>query len=384
MAKKTTTLQTDILFWANINPDKRGAFEDYICNLSLICTERGLNLKCVLGNKTTKSMLSLFEKFKVDFYLLSESEIISKWNRIKTAIKLKPKILHLTFMDYSLIVNMFFQMIGCKVVVTDQSSGAAIRNLPLLARLLKEMKRKLAIKSVNRFIAVSNYVAKRLHTHYSTPLRKISTIYNGVDLERFKPPGDKKEKVGLRSKYLDIEDDRFIVTFVGQIIEEKGVRLFLSAIEVLAKKYEELIFVIAGTGPLEHHVCKAIERVKNNKIIFLGQRDDIDIIFKASDLVVVPSIWEEAFGFVIAEASACGIPVIGSRIGGIPEVILDGKTGTLTKPGDVNELEMAIERLFIDKELYERLSGAGREHVHKNFNLKKMVDQTVNLYEQFF
>ena len=136
-----------------------------------------------------------------------------------------------------------------------------------------------------------------------------------------------------------------------------------------------------GEGVLEDHIRRYINQSTTNKFMFLGLRNDVDTIFKISDLFIVPSIWEEAFGYVIAEASACGVPVIGSRIGGIPEVIIDGKTGILITPGDVNELAMSIERLIADSDLLKRFSGSGREHLRINFSIQNTPYQTVTLYQ---
>lgn len=87
----------------------------------------------------------------------------------------------------------------------------------------------------------------------------------------------------------------------------------MEAIRGLLPKHEEMLFVFARAGPLERHLVRSVEEVKGNRIRFLGIRDDVEFFLKASDIVVVPSIWEEAFGLVITEALACGVPVIGSR-----------------------------------------------------------------------
>lgn len=383
MIKKTKTLRTDILFWANIEPKKRGSFEDYICRISIAGLKRGLNIKFVLCDGISRSTSLLFEEFKVNYHLLSESEITSKWSMFKIVREYRPKVINLIFMNYSFMMNVVYQMSDCRIIVTDQASVVSSMKTGFCFKLLKRLKRSIVSRSVDHFISVSNYVAERLHKENNIPYKKLTTIYNGVDLERFKPLKDKMERADLRSKHLQIDNDKFVITYVGQLIEEKGISVLLRTIETLIKKYDELVFLIVGKGMLEDRVCRYIKQANNNRVKFLGERDDVDVIFKTSDLAVTPSIWEEAFGFVIAEASACGIPVIGSRIGGIPEVIIDGETGILTTPGDVIELERAIERLLTDRELYNRLAGSGREHVLKNFNLQNMVNQTVDLYKHY-
>jgi glycosyltransferase involved in cell wall biosynthesis len=384
MTKETKFYQTDILLWANLHPEKMGSFEDYICHLSLACLKSGLEIKFVLGDEISQSILTLFLKYKVNFHLLTESEITSKWSMFKIMRATRPRLLHLHFIGNGYMMNTVSHMMGSKIIVTDHSS-VSLNNNPKVNmwRSLKNLKRHFVLRSVDHFIAVSNYVAERLYRNNGISRKKITTIYNGIDLERFKPFENKTEKVEFMKKIFQIDNEKFVVAFIGQLIEEKGVHVLLDVIHRLSKKHDDIIFVIVGAGMLESHIRRFIKQTGNSRIMFLGQRDDIEVITKICDLVVVPSIWEEAFGLVIAEASACGIPVIGSRIGGIPEVIINGKTGLLTTPGDVNELAEAIGRLLTDGELYKRLSSAGREHVHNNFNLQNMVNRTVTLYKRY-
>lgn len=384
MTKKTKYYKTDILFWAYISPEKRGSFEDYICHLSRACLKSGLKIKFVLGGKITQSVLSQFLKVKVDYHLLSENDITSNWHMFKIMRAAMPGILNLHFMGYHYMMNTVYHMMGSKIIVTNRSSKARANYSGFnKLELLKKYKRKFCSRSVDHFVSVSNFVAERISSDLAIPDKKVTTIYNGVNIERFRPLRDQMEKSYLRSKYLQKDNDTFVVTFVGQLIEEKGIYILLDTMQSLIKKNDDMILVIVGAGILEDHVRRCIKHTYNNKIMFLGQRDDVDVILRISDLVVVPSIWEEAFGFVIAEASACGIPVIGSRVGGIPEVIIDGKTGILTEPGDINELKKAIELLYNDKELHKRISSAGCEHVRKNFNMHNMVDQTITLYQGY-
>lgn len=382
MTKKTKSYKTEILFWAHINPKKKGSFEDYICKLSCACLKSGLKIKFVLGDEISQPMLSLFREFKVDYIKLTRSGINSKWSMFKIVRETRPRILHLTFMDYNYMMNTVCHMMDCRIIITDQISSVSFTHSGF-KNALRRLKSIVIASSVNHFIAVSNFVSERIFKYFSVPDKKITTIYNGVDLERFKPPGNKMEKSDLRSRCLQIDNDAFVITYVGQLIEEKGIFPLLDVMQRLVKKHDEIIFVIVGEGILEGHIRRFIKQTNSNKILFLGRRDDVDDIFKASDLAIVPSIWTEAFGFVIAEASACGIPVIGSRIGGIPEVIIDGKTGILVTPGDVNELMVAIKRLLTDRGLYKEFSRAGIMHVRDNFSIHNMVNQTVTIYKRY-
>lgn len=379
--------KVDIIFWANLNPNKRGSFEDYICHLASACEAKGLKIRFLLGEEVNRSLSALFEKFGVDLVLLPLKELNSVRTMAKILNEAKPKVVHFNFMGFAspLILLCRMMPIG-KVIMTDHTSTlVADGNLHRggMWEWLKRLRRRFYMGRVDHFITVSNFVGERLKRRSRIPAEKVSVIHNGVDLERFRPPADKLEKSQWKRRLFDVDESLSVITYIGQLTEEKGLLVYLEVIRRLLPRHEEMLFAFAGAGPLEHHLVSYIKEAKSNRIRFLGIRDDGETILRASDLVVVPSVWEEAFGLVIAEALACGVPVIGSRIGGIPEVLLDQKTGILTKPGDPEELARTIEKLVYDKNLRENFSTQGRKHVENNFSLQRQVFETLKLYRSY-
>jgi len=375
----------DVLFWANLNPNKKGSFEDYICRLSSFCKENGVCIKFVLGNQINDSLRTLFNKYNVDYFPLPSKELDSIWTMIGVLKSLKPKIIHFNFIGFASPLILLCKMMGVgKVILTDHTSTpVADGNLHRggMWKWLKRGRRRFYMGRVDNFIAVSNFVGERLKRRSGIPAEKVSVIYNGVDLERFRPPSDELEKPQWKRRLFDVDESLSVITYIGQLTEEKGLLVYLEALRELLIRHEDMLFVFIGVGPLEEHLVCYIKELNNNRVRFLGFRDDAEIILRASDIVVVPSVWEEAFGLVIAEASACGVPVIGSRVGGIPEVLLDQKTGILTTPGDVEELAKVIEQLVYEKKLRDSFSAQGRKHVENNFDLRNQVSKTLNLYK---
>lgn len=375
----------DVLFWANLHPNKRGSFEDYICRLSSFCRENGVRIKFVLGNQINDLVRTLFNKFRVDYLLFLPKKLNSITTMIKVLRDTKPKIVHFNFIGFASPLILLCKIMGVsKVVLTDHTStsiSAGCFQNGGLFESLKNVRRRFYIGKIDHFIAVSNFVGDRLQKRNGISTGKVNVIHNGVDLERFRPPVDELEKTQWKRNNFDVDESISVVTYIGQLTEEKGLLVFLESIRKLLRNHDEIIFALAGAGPLENYLQHYIEKTKNNKIKFLGFRDDTEFILRASDIVVVPSVWEEAFGLVIAEALACGVPVIGSRIGGIPEVLLDQKTGILTTPGNVDELVKAIEQLVYDKKSRNSFSTQGRKHVENLFDLKIQVSKTLNLYQ---
>ena len=385
MAVGTSNKEIDVLFWANINPNKRGSFEDYICRLSSFCKENGVRIKFALGNQINDTLRALFDKFSVDYLPLSSKDLNSIWTMIEVLKKFKPKIIHLNFIGFGspLVLACKIAWVG-KIILMEHSSTPVVAkpsgNNSIL-EYLKRIRRRFFVRRIDHFVAVSNFIAERLHKRSGVPNGKITVIYNGVDLQRFKPAENDLEKEVLKKELFGVDRSISVVTFIGQLIEEKGLPVYLECIQKLLKSHNDILFNLVGAGPLERHLIHWIDQAKNKMVRFLGFRDDGELILKASDIVVVPSVWEEAFGLVIAEALACGVPVIGSRIGGIPEVSLDKETGILTPPGDAEGLKRAIEQLIYDRELREYYSINGRKHVEKNFDIKMQVFKTMTLYQ---
>lgn len=375
----------DVLFWANLNPNERGSFEDYICHLASACKSEGIGIKLFLGEQINDSLKTLFVKNNVDAVLFPISKLVPLMSMRNLLKETNTTIVHFNFIGWGAPIILLTKWMGIKkVILTDHIStsipikSAENRGLPAS---LKRLRRQFIISKIDYFIAVSNFVADRLKERSQVPINRIKVIYNGVDLDRFKPPVDDQEKIEYKRRYFEVDSSSHVITYVGQFISEKGFEVYLECVKQLLSLHSDLLFGFVGAGPLKNRLLEFVERTKSPQIRLLGFRNDVESILKASDIVVVPSIWEEAFGLVIAEASACGVPVVGSRIGGIPEVLLDGRTGILTTPGDVSELTETILRLIRDKNLRESYSRQGRKHVEKNFDIKIQVFKTINLYQ---
>ena len=155
----------------------------------------------------------------------------------------------------------------------------------------------------------------------------------------------------------------------------------MDAARTLLQRRKNILFVIAGQGSQATLLKKrAQEWGISSNIYFLGLREDVEVILGVSDVFVAPSIWDEAFGLVIAEAMACELPVVASRVGGIPELVTDSETGILISPNNSNELAKAIDSLLANEEMRMKMGMLGRKRILERFSIKKMVSETIMLY----
>jgi glycosyltransferase involved in cell wall biosynthesis len=170
------------------------------------------------------------------------------------------------------------------------------------------------------------------------------------------------------------EKDAFVYGTVGRLVETKGQRILLEAFAKVYEKYPESWLILAGKGRLESELRSlAVQLNIHERVLFLGYRTDIPAVLRACDVFVLPSIAEGLPGALL-EAMATGIPVIASRVGGVPEILSSPSLGTMVSSSSLDELTNAMERLGNMDEV-ER-NGIGdllRERVLEEFTKEKMT-----------
>ena len=230
----------------------------------------------------------------------------------------------------------------------------------------------------DRIIAVSQAVKEHLVAQ-GLAAEKIRVVYNGIDLSKFAPPGDKaaaKVAIGLPAQSL-------VVGVVAHLSAKKGHRWFLDAVAPLLSQFPQLQILLVGEG----NESAALE--KQARALGLGERvrlagfhPDVVPQMAAMDVLVLPAIDKEGFGRVLVEAGAMGIPVVGTDVGGIGEVVVPGETGFVVAPGDAEALRAALGQLLEDDEVRARMGRAGRARALNDFSAARMVEQTERVYRE--
>jgi glycosyltransferase involved in cell wall biosynthesis len=230
-------------------------------------------------------------------------------------------------------------------------------------------------------ISVSGYGYRNFTARDLIPKERFHIIYNSVDVERASIGADRAEEFRRRH---GIPVDAVVVTQVSWLIPEKGVDDLLDAAREVVTAEPRAHFLLAGDGA---HRPKLEQRARDlgiaSRVTFTGVVKDplAEGLYAASDIVCQMSRWEEVFGYVNAEAMACAKPLVGTRAGGIPEIVQDGITGFVVERRDARAMAARILELVRDPELRRRMGEAGREICREKFNLKKNVAQLIELYE---
>jgi O-antigen biosynthesis protein len=210
---------------------------------------------------------------------------------------------------------------------------------------------------------------------HGTPARKISVIPNGIDLDEYSP----RPKLDWRTRAPRLPDDgRFVAAFFGRLSEEKGPDIFLDLARDFAADVR-MEFLVCGIGPMEPALREMAARKKlNMRIHSLGRVSSRDYL-PCCDAVVVCSRLDGRPN-VVMESLAMGIPVIASRVGGIPDMLPKGQEDLLCEPGDVPALAEALRRLAEDRNKWEQYSSTARRHAEEHFSVAKIGEAYGHLF----
>ncbi len=292
----------------------------------------------------------------------------------------RPNIIHVQLVGfvhfYPWLAKLLFAK---KVFFTDQGSHPS----DYVARRAKLWKR-VAVRVINqpmsKVICVSRYNYDNFKTRDILPMSRYEVIYNGVDFSRVKENGERRQK--FRAKY-GIPEDKVVVLQVSMIIPEKGITVLLEAVRLVREQNSNVHLVLAGEGSYREEYSALGEKLGlTGHVTWTGVVSDpfAEGAYDAADIVCQVSRWQEAFGQTIAEAMACRRPVIGTRVGGIPELIEDGESGYVVEADDPHATADKINLLLNDVQLRARMGETGYAVAQNRFNLKKNVKRVLELY----
>jgi glycosyltransferase involved in cell wall biosynthesis len=209
--------------------------------------------------------------------------------------------------------------------------------------------------------------------------RKAHLIPNAVDIQRFNP---RLNGSAIRRR-LGIREESIVVFALRYHKPKYGLEYLIRAVPFVSSEREDVVFVVGGDGPLKpYHMRLASSLNVKQKVIFTGEipRDDVPYYYAMSDIVVVPSL-QEAFGLVVSEAMACGKPVIGTKVGGIPEQIIDGYNGLLIEPKNPVQIAEKIMWLIDNPKEARRMGENGRKIVEEKFDMRKRIEKIISIYK---
>lgn len=233
-----------------------------------------------------------------------------------------------------------------------------------------------------KVIAISDQVARHLMSDFHVNPVRVALIYNGVDVDRFalKPA---RSVCSLKHDF-GLDPEKKIIGHIGRLSSVKGQKYLILAASQLLQKRKDVQFLIIGDGREEADLRVLIHQLAlDADVLLCPSVSDTALALSVMDIFVMPSV-QEGLGISILEAQASGVAVVGSRVGGIPTVIEDGRTGLLCEPKDAVSLAASMEILLDENVLRETIVINAKARVREKFSLEGMAKKTRDVYKAFY
>jgi glycosyltransferase involved in cell wall biosynthesis len=340
----------------------RGVEEEDICGVEVHYVDA--DNQNPLGRESTKKLVELDGERRFD---VIHSQSISAFYYVKDKLSDRLKI--------PLVTTMHGTSYGEIRSILNQ--GLTTLLVPRIARQLynHHFRTNRILQASDKVIAISRELTESIPREYHISRDKVRTIYNGIDTERFKP-GESR----LRGRF----PGKRIVLSVSVLHKQKGVQNLIKAFGKVAENVPGAHLIVVGDGPYRRNL-EGLARNQGLKddVTFTGKVPNTELreYYNACDSFVIPTVRVEGLPLIELEAMACGKPVIASDIGGIPTVIENMVNGLLVKPGDVDELAKRIVEVLGDSRLASRLGTRARKTIEDGFSRRKMVEETIKVYE---
>lgn len=324
----------------------------------------------IISAKIDKNLLDTEIKNGIEIHRVGFGGKFDKWVypifAPVVALKYKPDLLHAVMESYAgiaLWISSFLTKIPRILTLQSGDLDDASKQNRIPGWLWKKIH-----TTPNKVTAISNFLKKRA-LNLGVLEEKIEIVPNGVDF--------------TEAKSITAEKNPRRIVCVGRLSWEKGHEYLFGAMPEILKSFPDARLVLAGAGAREAELKELAEKTGIAGVIdFLGNLPHNEVIseIKKAEVFICPSL-AEGLGIVFIEAQACGTPVIGTNVGGIPDVIENGRTGILVPPRDSSAIAEAIKRIFEDKAFAEEIVKNANESV-KKFDWNKITEQVSEIYQK--
>jgi glycosyltransferase involved in cell wall biosynthesis len=261
------------------------------------------------------------------------------------------------------IVDHHFGGRAIRQIIRSSSNARIVVHLhACLAEIDARRDEPIAVRNTDLVIAVSHAVANQVKNP------KAIVVHSGVELDKSVGTLDKQTR------------DSVVVGAACRLVDIKGIAYLIRAIALLSPNFPNLRLEVAGEGPqLENLQDEARSLGITERIRFLGWQRDMSTLYKRWDIFAMPSL-TEAFPMAALEAMAQSLPIVATRVGGLPELVEDGRTGYVVPPTDPEALANRLRTLIVDSNQRKQMGLAGYRRVCENFSVDRMVEQTADIY----
>ena len=298
------------------------------------------------------------------------SSIIALIRLFPYLVRIRPTIVHSFLFRANILARIAGYLTGIPIIISSvRVMGGEKKYFHYVEMITSFM--------VDHYVTVSESVKRYIIDKSKISAEKISVIYNGVNIKSQDNSYEQNPKMPFK-----IEDKDRILMTVGRLHKQKGHCYLIQAVSKVRKEFPNVKLLVTGEGEEENNLKKLVKTLDlMNEVIFAGLSSDIERILPMAELFILPSLWE-GLPNALLEAMAAGKPVVATKVGGIPEIVVHGETGVLIPPRDTDALAIAIIDLLQNRLKAKDMGEAARIRAGKRFSIYKMIEKTENLYQE--
>ena len=363
-------------------PEQSGGLNRYYYDCSHYLPEAGVGFQ---GLVTGSEQITALSDRSIQTFAPTQTSLWNRWQGIRQSVK------QLNLSEYNLVVAHFalytfpvLNRLGNLPLVFHFHGPWALESNAESPQALevwgKKNLEKIVYRRANCFVVLSQAFKDLLHQQYGVPLSKIHIVPGGVDLEQFRISSSRIEA----RKKLHWEQERTILVCVRRLAKRMGLENLLQAIARVKIQYPEVLLYIAGKGALAETLQAQIAELNlTNHVRLLGYLPDeqLPIAYRAANFSIVPTISFEGFGLIILESLATGTPVLGTPVGGIPEILQPFCADMLFEDTSVDKLTQGIIEVLSGKRQLPN-SEACQAYARDNYAWSVIAPQIKSVYEQ--
>jgi L-malate glycosyltransferase len=304
----------------------------------------------------------------------SEVDLAAGWRLARVIRRLAPDVLHAHDPHGVALAGMALSLGAASRWKEKRKAPALVAARRVDFHLKPNSFSRWKYRQVDTFVTASDAIRTMLIGD-GVSADRVVTVHEGIDVDRI----DATPAVNVH-EVLFLPHGAPLVGNVAALVPHKGQRYFIEAAHLVIQKVPDARFVILGEGELREHLEHLVrEHHLERHVLLPGFRTDVIGCIKGLDLFVMSSV-TEGLGTSLLDAMGCRKAIVGTRAGGIPEVVDEGRTGVLVEPRDAHQLADAILRLIQDGTMRKRMADAGYERVRQRFTVERMVAETAAVY----
>lgn len=355
-----------------------GGSEIYLQDLSSFLMKKGHNVTIITGFKKEENFYFNEVKVKTIKIPLSPGRVIFNFLWKKYINEADYVHLNNIFHAYPFATsNMTGTCHGLTFDLPYFGLSRSARTQGMIRNFIHEFMIKKAIIKLKKIVSVDNYLLKYVQIHMKKYARKIYVIPNYANPKLF------NNEVQVNQKKTPLRNDKMKILFPRNLFRNRGIVLMMNAFKLLAEKYDNLQLVIAGTGPYKNYVEMFIKKNNFEDIVcMLGfcEHENMPLIYKICDIVVIPSLGSEGSSISCIEAMAMKKPIVVTNVGGLTDLIWNNYNGLVAKP-NINSIAKNIDKYIKDRNLRATLGSRAYEIFRERHTYEKWCNHWAEFLE---